>query len=174
MKNLLLPQHINMLRVSEQASNFHGSLLIKDMQRLAPSLYSEEGEVTVDLELGKDEEEIPFCRVKLNTEVVLQCQRCMEPFKYGIMSDFLHGVVSSEREAEALAGHYEPVIVEDGMLIVQNVVEDELILKLPIVAMHPEADCKVRLPMADSGWKDEKEEVKNPFQVLRLLKPETK
>src|SRR5580692_7922205 len=111
MKNLPLPQHINMLRLSEQAADFHGSLLIKDMQRLAPSLYNDQGEVVVDLGLGTDEEGTRFCRVQLKTDVVLQCQRCMEPFNYGIISDFVHGVVSSEREAEGLAENYEPVIV---------------------------------------------------------------
>ncbi len=174
MKNLPLPQHINMLRLSEHAADFHGSLLIKDMQRLASSLYSDEGDVTVDLSLGRDEEGTRFCRLRLKAEVVLQCQRCMEPFTYGIMSDFLHGIVSSEREAETLAEQYEPVVVQDGLLMVQNMVEDELILKMPIVPMHPDVECKVKLPVTDSAWNEDEEGGKSPFHVLRLLKQETK
>jgi len=173
MKNLPLPQHINMLRLSEPATDFQGSLLIKNMQRLAPSLYSDEGEVTVNLGLGTDEEGTRFCRVQLKTEVILQCQRCMEPFTYGIMSDFVHGVVSSEREAESLAEQYEPVIVQDGLLIVQDMVEDELILRLPIVPMHQDLECKVKLPVVDSTWVGE-EGGKSPFHVLKLLKQESK
>jgi uncharacterized protein len=174
MKNLPLPQHINMLRLSEQTAPFHGSLLIKNMPRLAPSLYSDEGEAVVDLGLGTDEEGTRFCRVQLSAEVVLQCQRCMEPFKYGITSDFLHGVVSSEREAETLAEQYEPVIVQDGQLMVQDMIEDELILKMPIVPMHPDVECKVKLPVIDSISAKEEEAEKNPFHVLKLLKRETK
>lgn len=174
MKNLPLPQHINMLRLSEHAADFHGSLLIKEMQRLATSLYSDGGEVEVNLSLGADEDGTRFCRVKLKTEVVLQCQRCMEPFIYGIMSDFLHGVVSSEREAETLPEQYEPVIVQDGMLIVQDIIEDELILKMPIVPMHPDVECKVSLPVTDSTWSDDEKGRESPFHVLRLLKQETK
>lgn len=174
MKNLPLPQHINMLRLSEQAADFHGSLLIKDMQRLAPSLYNDQGEVLVDLGLGTDEEGTRFCRVKLKADVVLQCQRCMEPFNYGIISDFVHGVVSSEREAEGLAENYEPVIVQDGMLIVQDMIEDELILKMPIVPMHSDQECKVKLPMADSTWAEEENDGQSPFRVLKLLKQESK
>ncbi len=173
MKSLPLPQHINMLRLSEQAASFHGCLLINNMQRLAPSLYSNEGEVVVDLSFGADEEGTRFCRVQLKTELVLQCQRCMEPFVYGIISDFLHGIVQSEREAETLAEHYEPVIAQDGLLIVQDMIEDELILKMPIVPMHPDLECKVKLPVTDSTWMKE-EERQSPFKVLKLLKPETK
>ena len=172
MKNLLLPQHINILRLAEYAVNFHGSLLIKDMQRLAPSLHSEEGEVVVNLDLGSDEG-TRFCRVQLKTKVTLPCQRCMEPFSYEIISDFLHGIVNSEREAETLAEHYEPIIVQDGLLIVQDMIEDELILKLPIVPMHPQGECKVKLPLTDSSWVKE-EEKQSPFKVLKLLKRETK
>jgi uncharacterized protein len=174
MKNLPLPQHINMLRLSEHAASFHGPLLIKDMQRLAPSLYSDEGEVTVDLSFGADEEGTRFCRVQLKTEVNLQCQRCMEPFTYGIMSDFVHGIVGSESEAEALAEQYEPIIVQDGLLVVQDMVEDELILKMPIVPMHADVDCKVKLPLADSSWTEVEENGQSPFHVLKLLKRETK
>ena len=163
-----------MLRLSEHAANFHGSLLIKDMQRLAPSLYSEEGEVAVDLSLGADEEGTRFCRVQLKTEVTLQCQRCMEPFTYGIMSDFVHGVVSSETEAGALADQYEPLIVQDGLLIVQDMIEDELILKMPIVPMHADVECKVRLPLTDSSWTEVEDNGQSPFHVLKLLKRETK
>jgi len=174
MKTLPLPQHINMLRVSEHAANFHGSLLIKNMQRLSPSLYSDEGEVVVDLIFGADEEGTRFCRVQLKAKVVLQCQRCMEPFTYEIISDFLHGIVASEREAEVLAEHYEPVIVPDGLLIIKDMVEDELILKLPIVSMHPDAECKVKLPVTDSTWREGDENKQSPFKVLKLLKQETK
>ena len=174
MKNLPLPQHINMLRLSEHAASYHGSLLIKDMQRLAPSLYSEEGEVVVDLSLGADEESTRFCRVQLKTEVVLQCQRCMEPFTYGIMSDFVHGVVASQAEAETLADQYEPIIVQDGLLIVQDMIEDELILKMPIVPMHADVECKVKMPVTDSLWTEVEENGQSPFHVLKLLKRETK
>jgi len=174
MKNLSLPQHINMLRLTEQAANFKGSLLIKDMQRLAPSLYnSDQGEVTVNLALDADEEGTWFCRVQLKTTVLVQCQRCMEPFSYEIISDFLHGIVNSESEAEELSERYEPVILREGMLVVQDMIEDELILKMPIVPMHADAECKVKLPLKDSTWDEVEEDGQNPFHILKLLKPET-
>src|SRR5471030_2749475 len=116
MKKLPLLQHINLLRLSELEVQFHGSLLIKDMERLVPSLYNEGGEVVVDLSLGSDTEGTRFCRVELKTELTLQCQRCMEPYTYGIISDFVHGIAHSQQEAEDLPERYEPVIALDGLL----------------------------------------------------------
>jgi uncharacterized protein len=175
MNILPLPQHINLLRMSEHPVQFQGSLLIKDMQRLVLSLASTEGRVDVSLMLDSDTEGTRFCRVKLKAEVFLQCQRCMEPYSYEIISDFLQGIVNSESEADELPEQYEPVLAKDGMLVIQDLVEDELILKLPIVPMHEAAECKVRLPLADSTWNSEVEEEKqNPFNVLKFLKRESK
>ncbi|HVY53978.1 MAG TPA: YceD family protein [Gammaproteobacteria bacterium] len=164
-----------MLRLSEHAAQFHGSLLIKDMERLLPSLYNSEGTVDVDLKLDVDAEKTKFCHVRLKTDVVLQCQRCMKPFTYGIMSDFLQGIVTSEQEAEGLSEQYEPVIAPDGVLVILGMIEDELILKLPIVPMHEASECEVRLPVVDSTWKEEESNnVQNPFNVLQFLKREKK
>lgn len=172
MKNSTLPQHINLLRLSEHTADFHGSLLIKDMARLLPSLYSEAGEVEVDLALETDKDGIPFCRVQLKTQATLQCQRCMQPFFYEIISDFVQAIVSKPEEAEALSIQYEPVVAEDGILIIKDMVEDGLILSLPLVPMHSSAECKVKLPLADSTWSEAKEK-QNPFYVLRNVKSET-
>lgn len=174
MKKLPLLQHINLLRLSEHTALFHGPLFIKDMERLTPSLYNEEGEVVVDLTLSSDSEGIRFCRVELKTELTLQCQRCLEPYKYEIISDFLHGIAHSEKEAEGLPEQYEPFVVKDGVLVVQDMIEDELLLKLPIVPMHSASECKVKLPYKDAEWNQDEEKGKNPFQVLKLLKRETK
>lgn len=172
MKNLSLPQHINLFRLSEHGAKFHGSLFIKDMQRLHASLYNEGGEVVVDLTLGTDAEGTRFCHVQLQTEITLQCQRCMNPFTYGIISDFIHGITRSEEEADSLPAQYEPVIVRDGLLMVRDLVEDELILKLPIVPMHAVEECTVKLPLVDANWDKVQEKGHNPFHVLKLLKRE--
>ena len=173
MKNsTLLPQHINLLSLAELAENFSGSLLIKDMPRLLLSLYGEQGEVDVDLGLDTDKDGTRLCRVQLKTAIHLQCQRCMNPFTYEIISDFVQGIVSSASEAEALPEYYEPVIAEDGLLIIKDMVEDELILSLPIVPMHPADECEVKLPLTNAG-PDEVKEKQNPFYVLRTVKPET-
>lgn len=99
---------------------------------------------------------------------VLQCQSCLEPFSYEIMSDFVLGIVNTLDEANALPERYEPALAHDGSLTLREMIEDEIILNLPIIPRHEPEDCKVKLPLKDAGWEQGKGE--NPFRVLESLK----
>lgn len=167
-----LSEKINPSRLAEAGADLHRSLLIKDMQRLCTSLADDSGQVEVDIRFGIDQQGTRFLKGHLETEVTLQCQRCMEPFAYAIISDFLSGVVKTEEAAERLPSTYEPVLVdEEGMLVVQDMVEDELIIGIPIVPMHDPKDCKVDLSkvLQDLDKGAEKDN-NNPFNVIDILR----
>ena len=92
----------------------------------------------------------------------------MQPFKYAIIGDFVLGIVQSTEEAEALSAQYDPVLMKDGMLFPSDLIEDELLVNLPIVPMHDIADCKIKLPLvANDAVSVEKE---NPFKVIESLR----
>lgn len=165
-----LPTQVNALRSAENAAIFHGTVLVEDMQRLRSSLLSNEGEVKVDLEFGIDRQKIRYVKGHYATELRLQCQRCMEPFSYRIVGDFISGLVNSVEEAENLPESYDPLIVIDNNLIIKDVIEDELILSLPIVPMHDPNDCNVTLPQAASDGSGTDFEKVSPFKVIESLK----
>ena len=58
----------------------------------------------------------------------------------------------------------------EGLLVVQDMIEDELILRLPLVPRHPIEGCAVKSPTIDVGWSAAGQEEENPFQVLKRLK----
>lgn len=168
MSNENLPEKINPLRLAEAGVSMHGILHVKDMQRLCMSLANDSGQVEVDMQFGIDQQGIRFLRGHIDTQLVLQCQRCMEPFAFGITEDFLSAVVKSEKQAKDLPEMYEPVFVDDeSMIVIQDVIEDELIIGLPIVPMHNLKDCKVESPRIEigSGGDDS-----NPFKVIEILR----
>ena len=66
-------------------------------------------------------------------------------------SRFLLGLVSDDSLASELPCDYEPVLVENEQLNLLPVVEDELILSLPQVIYHDEADCPVSRDQLESG-----------------------
>lgn len=167
-----LPEKINPLRLAEAGVSLHGILHVKDMQRLCMSLASDSGEVDVGIQCGIDQQGIRFLGGHIKAQFELQCQRCMEPYLYEIIEDFLSGIVKTEEEARELPERYEPVFVdEEGMLIIQDVIEDELIIGLPIVPMHDPKECKVDLSKVvmgsdtGSGGDDN-----NPFKVIEILR----
>lgn len=169
-KENLLPQKVDAFRFSDNEIHLQGIMLIKNMERLAPSLSNDSGEVSVDVEFGVDEQDVRFIRGQYSTHLMLRCQRCMEPFEYSISGDILVGIVHSEEEANQLPKDYNSVIAEEGMLVLQDIIEDEIIVSLPVVPMHSAVNCKVKLPFSINPTHLDETEKENPFKVIELLR----
>lgn len=106
----------------------------------------------------------------------MQCQRCMDEVEIAIDSTFTLGVVDSEAFAEKLPEKYEPLLIEeDEKLFLQDLIEDELILALPIVAMHPDQECQTSYAGDQAAGEDEnlrqaESQQESPFAMLKDLK----
>lgn len=165
MSEKLIPEHVDPFRYAEQRLSLSGIVKIQDMQRVSANVVPVEGAfVTVDLQFGVDEQKISYIKGHLDTTVTLQCQRCMEPYNYEIMADFVLGIANTLLEANAFPEQYEPVLVKEGSLALRELIEDELILNLPIVPRHEADDCKVVFPSSETKKGD------SPFHVLESLK----
>ncbi|MHB1947295.1 MAG: YceD family protein [Gammaproteobacteria bacterium] len=163
-----LPLKVDPYRFADNATRLHGSLPIKNMERLASSLATDDNDVEIDIHFGVDAQGLRFLSGQLKTQLGLQCQRCMETFKYEIISHLMLGIVQTEEEAKELPERYDPLLVTKGDdLLIQDVVEDELIVSLPIVPMHEAKDCKIALPLVAESEAAEKD---NPFNVIELLR----
>lgn len=173
MSEKIIPEYIDPFRYAEQSLSFDGVVKVAEMHRLNTNVRSSVDDVvSVNLQFGIDEQRITFLKGHLETKLTLQCQRCMEPYSYEIISDFALGVVNTLDEANALPDHYEPALAKEGHLALRELIEDELILNLPIIPRHEPEDCKVKLPLTDAGWGHGGEE--NPFHVLETLKNKRK
>jgi uncharacterized protein len=140
-----------------------------EMGRFAPLLAEVPGEAGVALDFDIDAERRAFMRLQLRAEVSLVCQRCLGPVRHLIEVERLLGVVTSEAQAEKLPDIYEPLYVTEEPLFLREVIEDELILSLPIVPRHAEGECA---PAVTGAGTDNKAGAarENPFAVLAGLK----
>lgn len=176
MFNERLPVHIDPIRMAETRRLMQGQLALTEMTRLGEALQSSDGEVTVSLEFGTDNEGIRYMRGRIQAEVSLECQRCLEPMRYPIDSEFALAMVRNAAEAEALPSHYELLLIEGEPLFLRDIIEDELLLALPIVPMHAPEECGVDTSLGRAGetHNDEGAEKENPFSVLANLKTDGK
>lgn len=170
LKENTLPVQVDAFRFAESDARLQGTLLIKNMQRLVPNLYSDEGEVKVEMKFGVDKQGIRFMRGQYTANLMLPCQRCLESFAYEAQGNFLSGIARTEEETLLLPKGYDPLIAEEGMLTLQDIFEDELIVNLPIVPMHSENECKVKLPLTIETDEKVEESKANPFKVIEFLK----
>jgi len=168
MSEKFIPEHIDPFRYAEQTLALDGYVKVADMERLRANLSGVDEKVAVSLQFGRDEQGLAFIKGHIKANLLLQCQRCMEPYNYEIISDFVVGIVTTLDEANALPEHYEPALTKEGHLALRELIEDELILNLPIIPRHEPEQCKVKLPIAESGFTSDEEG--NPFNVLKTLK----
>lgn len=163
-----IPEHIDPYRHAEQGLSMGGTVKMADMPRLCAHLNQTDGCAHVELQFGVDEQGVTFIKGQVKAMLVLQCQRCMDPYSCEIISDFALGITKTLDEANALPSFYEPVLTLEGQLALRELIEDELILNLPIIPRHETQVCHVEMPLRDKGWKEG--ESNKPFQVLESLK----
>jgi uncharacterized protein len=167
--NAALPESVDAWRMVQARRLFHGSLPLAAMARLRDSLAATAGMVTFDLEFGRDDLGVAHLHVRADAALPLTCQRTLETFELPVHIDTRLGLITQEAEESALPTGYEPLLTSDGTLRLADVIEDELILALPVIPVKPGA-----LPQVHGGWTDSeepKEAVRpNPFAALQKIK----
>ena len=167
-----LPSRVEPYKLAARAERLEGLMALADFSRLTDEVGAQVGDVRVTLDFAIDAQGRRVIRGRLEAELQLPCRRCLSPMAQQIESDFLLGMVTSDALAAELPSTHEPVLVEDEQLNLLTVVEDELILSLPQVVYHDEADCEVSRDQLTSGEDAAAsgEPAASPFDVLRHLK----
>lgn len=144
-----------------------GSLPLAQMPRLVSLLAGDVGEVTYTLEFGRDEGGVAFVQVLANADVPLLCQRSLEIYRQPLDVRQALGLITREEDEAALPEGYEPLLVESDTIQPRDVIEDELILALPLVPRRP-GPARNWVEFSDDD--EETDDEPNPFQALERLK----
>ena len=168
----LFPVRVETLKSVDQEAVFSGSVAISELERLQDFLQDESGQSQVEIKFGRDEQGIPLLSGQCQAQVRMTCQRCMNPVEVELSTDFELGIVFSDEQAKHLPKQYEPVIAERDDLVLLPVIEDELILSLPMYAYHTQCDENELVAKAEEvvPVPVETEAPNNPFSVLEQLK----
>lgn len=167
-----LPLQVEPYRLAANAERLEGYVSLAGMVRLEEEAGEQKGVCEVRLDFGVDAQGRRFIDGWLRADVDLACRRCLEPLPVNVESRFQLGIVPSDVVAADLPNAYEPVVVENEQLNLLSVLEDELILSLPQVVYHDEAECSVSRDQLTSGTDSESSgtPAASPFDVLRKLK----
>jgi len=167
-----LPEFIDPLSWAESGHRLQGALRVSDMSRLKASLHSPDGdgEIQVDLQAGVDEQGVRFVRGRIRGVLTVTCQRCLEAMALTVDSRVALGLVMSHSETDLLPEPYEGLVLDRRSIPLMRIVEDELLLALPIVAMHAEPACQPDDRPGEAVQDDTQGERPNPFAALARLK----
>ena len=109
-----------------------------------------------------------WLHLQADAGVILQCQRCLLPLPEAVQVDRHFRFVADEDTAATLDDEIEDeVLVLTKSLNLRDLVEDEMLLALPLVPRHDECPEAVPLQFGDV---EAVEEQANPFASLAILR----
>jgi uncharacterized protein len=162
-----LPEQIDPLRLAEAGARLCGQLPVTRLARLRPLLSQPEGEIEVTADFGIDEQATRWMHLQAHAALPMICQRCMGPMTVTVNADTTLAFLTSESEAQRLGNRYEPYLLSAGKTSLMEMVEDELLLRMPMIPKHegPQA-CTGAEPAPEKDEADRE----SPFAVLAGLR----
>lgn len=126
-------------------------------------------ESSIDVRLSFSEYDgLPAVHGSLNGTVMLECQRCLDFAPIAVRDDFDVVIVNEERSDEP--GGHEPVVADAEHLDIRWLTEEQVLLSLPLVALHEDENCAdASSDSADAAPIEDDEIRQQPFKNLRNL-----
>ncbi len=170
MQNLKLPITIDPFKSAQRRLVCEGVFSISGMNRLLAVCENSSEQVKVKFSFHVDERGLSVISGTGSALVKLTCQRCTDMFEHELNIDFVFSPVKNQDAIAELPSYYDAIeLDENGEVNLLELVEEELILEVPLVPRHNPKDCSAP---ADSTWGELPEELEkpNPFDVLKQLK----
>jgi uncharacterized protein len=159
-------------RLSEAEADIDFAVSLAELPRLRAQLANVAGEVQGRVHFRRVAG-IAVADLTLNGTALLVCQRCLGALEVAVQADTSVGLIAAEADMNRVPEEFEPVLAPDGRISVGDLVEEELLLTLPIVPLHSEGSviCVAAdtSPLATNGREEDK--TQRPFeQLAELLK----
>lgn len=165
-------------RVDVQALASHGSVIegvspLADLPRLRDPIDDPAAPVAWRARGSRREragaDALLHVHIEAQADVLRPCQRCLEPMRIALKVDHRLRFVHGEAEAARLdAESDEDVLALEPALDLLALIEDELLLELPLVPRHDR--CVDLASIGSAAPSGEEDKPSSPFQVLEALK----
>jgi len=108
--------------------------------------------------------------IEVEANLPLTCQRCLQPVNWPIAGSTQLAFAEPGSVAPGAGDQYEVFETHGGVVTLTDVVEEELLLALPLVAMHAPDACEATVPQ-DERSEDPAagERAQTPFAGLKDL-----
>ncbi|KQN56405.1 MULTISPECIES: 23S rRNA accumulation protein YceD [Rahnella] len=174
MQKVKLPLAVDAIRTAQKRLDYSGVYTPGQVTRLAASVVSVDSDVQTSLSFDIDNLRLAVINGQSDVTVTLECQRCGKTFEHQVHATYCFSPVRNDEQAEALPEAYEPIEVDEfGEVDLLAMIEDEIILSLPVVPVHESEHCEVSDADMVFGKLPAEVEKPNPFAVLASLKKST-
>jgi len=170
MSNGPIPPHVDPRKLADRSATLEGELQLAELQRLCGPLADNQGMVRTKFVFERDERNAVVFHSELEVEVKMVCQRCLELVTLPIYSACDYAVVKEGGNTQSVPQGYDVLELGEDPLDLLALVEEELLLALPIVPAHDPKDCQQPAGLEEPESSEDEVTRSNPFSVLAQLK----
>ena len=173
MENQTAPTRLDIKALALSGQEISGRDVLSHFTRLMQDLRGQSPDVPLawtargEIRLGASGQQEPWLNLALQTSLPLVCQRCMGPVEVPVSAQREFRFVASEDEALAQdEACEEDLLVLSRDFNLQDLIEDELVMELPLIAMHEVCPTAVKLEAVDAEFDAPASAKPNPFAAL--------
>lgn len=156
-------------RLSRGAATLDFDIALAQLSRLRSRAELIGGTVRGSVRFGRDAR-VAVADVSLEGTAQLRCQRCMRAMVLPLSAHTRVALLASAAEASTIPEPLEPVLASDGRISLAELVEEEVLLSLPIVPMHAgEERCRPLEDAARPQGQPAQADTQRPFARLGEL-----
>ena len=165
-----LPAQIDPRKLALQGAVLEGVICAADLKRLATAVLAVTSSLKAYVQFSRDESGQPIVTGTASVFVDVVCQRCLDPVNIELKADLSLQIIWSEDQISNVAPDCEPWIVVDRLADLNEVIEDEVLLALPIVNYHHIGECTGDAYLETANSISEETDNNSPFNILKQLK----
>ncbi len=176
MEHQSAPTRLDIKALALSGDEIAGRDLLSHFTRLMQDLRGQSPDIALawtaraEMRLGASGQQEPWLHLALDTALPLVCQRCMGPVDVSVASRRVFRFVASEDEALAQDEECEEdLLVVSREFNLQELIEDELLMEVPLIPRHEACPTPVQLEAVDAEFDAPASAKPNPFAALSGL-----
>ncbi len=148
-----LPATVDPILLADSGTRLTGRVALQGMTRLRALLLDDLGEADIDLVFERSKSS---GRRRMRGRIVVAavnttCQRCLEPMHIRLEAEPDAILLREEELPTGLASEADALIAGQTPMALTELVEDELLLVMPMVPMHALHECPAQRYIAESA-----------------------
>ncbi|AWT48484.1 hypothetical protein DLE54_02325 [Psychrobacter sp. YP14] len=173
-----LPNHVNLEKWEDAGYVWSGSITPRLLKRLVDIVPEDYQDKPIDLRCElKKQGQLLTLEMQFTGDIWVTCQRCLNPLNIDVTHDAQLILLQREEQESLVDESDDYLLLEelladqpenkkgDRLLPLKKLVEDELLLDVPLSAKHD--DCEMAVEQVGEIIEEEAE---NPFAALEALK----
>jgi uncharacterized protein len=169
-----LPEYVDTRKGFNATGSVCGEIALSRLARVTSCVVTDEACITADLRFWIDEFGRKRITGQVQAQLQVQCQRCLEPLSIAVADEVNLMLVADEAAAKSLEEEFDPWINEDHKIVIADLVDEPLVLALPIVSFHQTGPCSERGMYSTGAEVGDEVKRSNPFAVLASFQTDAK